>query len=209
MSYRRFSTNLAVVILVAAVYFGAAKLGLALAFVNASASAVWPPTGVAIAALLLLGSRAWPGIFIGAFIANLTTAGMVATSLAIAAGNTLEGVAGAWLVWRYANGLGAFTRAADVFRFMLLAGLLAPIISATIGVSSLGLGGLMPWDAFGAVWLTWWLGDVVGAAVVAPFIVLWGRWQDWRALIPRAAPPGGRQWLEAALLLLTLLLIGW
>jgi two-component system sensor kinase FixL len=208
MSYRRFSTNLAIVTFVATVYFGAAKLGLALAFVNASASAVWPPTGVAIAALLLLGPWAWPGIFIGAFIANLTTAGTVATSLAIAAGNTMEGVAGAWLVWRYANGLDAFTRAADVFRFVLLAGLLAPIISATIGVSSLGLGGLMPWGAFGAVWLTWWLGDVVGAVLVVPFFVLWGRQQDWRALIPRAAPPGGRQWLEAALLLLTMLLVG-
>src|SRR3982751_7127398 len=139
MSYRRFLTHLAIVTLVAAVYFGAARLGLALAFVNASASAVWPPTGVAIAALLLLGSRAWPGVFIGAFIANLTTAGTVATSLAIAAGNTLEGIAGAWLARRYANGLNAFTRTANVFRFVLLAGLLAPTISATIGVSSLGL----------------------------------------------------------------------
>src|SRR3954467_12615837 len=202
MSYRRFLTHLAIVTLVAAVYFGAAKLGLALAFVNASASAVWPPTGVAIAALLLLRPQAWPGVLIGAFIANLTTTGTVAASLTIAAGNALEGLAGAWLARRYANGLDAFTRTADVVRFVLLAGLLAPVISATIGISSLGLGGLMPWDAFGAVWLTWWLGDVVGAAVVAPFIVLWGRWQDWRALIPRAAPPGGRQWLEAALLLL-------
>jgi two-component system sensor kinase FixL len=208
MNYRQFLTNLVIVTLVAAVYFGAAKLGLALAFVNASASAVWPPTGVAIAALLLLGPRAWPGVFIGAFIANLTTTGTVATSLTIAAGNTLEGAAGAWLVQRYANGLDAFTHTATVFRFVLLAGLLAPIISATIGVSSLGLGGLMPWGTFGAVWQTWWLGDVVGAVVVAPFIVLWGRWQDWRALIPRAVPPGGRQWLEAALLLLTLLVVG-
>jgi PAS domain S-box-containing protein len=208
MSSRQFLNNLAVATLVATVYLGAAKLGLALAFVNASTSPVWPPTGVAIAALLLLGPRAWPGIFIGAFIANLTTAGTLATSLAIAAGNTLEGVAGAWLARRYANGLDAFMRATDVFRFVLLAALLAPIISATIGVSSLGLGGLMSWDAFGAVWLTWWLGDAVGAMIVAPFLVLWGQGQGWRALIQRAAPPGGRTWLEAALLVLMLLLVG-
>jgi PAS domain S-box-containing protein len=208
MSSRRSLAHLAIVILVAAVYFGAAKLGLALAFVNASASAVWPPTGVAIAALLLLGPQAWPGIFIGAFIANLSTAGTVATALAIAAGNTLEGVAGAWLARRYANGLHAFSRAADVFRFVLLAGLLAPIISATIGVSSLGLGGLMPWGAFGAVWLTWWLGDAVGAVVVAPFVILWGRCQDWRTLRAHGASPGRREWLEAMLLVLTLLLVG-
>src|SRR5690242_7112712 len=100
MSYRRFLTHLATQALVAAVYFGAARLGLALAFVNASASAVWPPTGVAIAALLLVGPQAWPGIFIGAFIANFTTAGTLTTSLIIASGNTLEGIAGAWLARR-------------------------------------------------------------------------------------------------------------
>ncbi|MGQ0549118.1 MAG: MASE1 domain-containing protein [Armatimonadota bacterium] len=79
--------------ILAAVYFVAARAGLKLAFVNASATAVWPRTGIALAALLLFGFRAWPGIFLGAFLANLTTAGTVATSLAIAGGGTL------WKAW--------------------------------------------------------------------------------------------------------------
>lgn len=156
-----------------AVYFGAGKLGLSFAAVNSSASAVWPPTGIALAALLLFGYRVWPAIFIGAFFVNLTTAGTVLTSLGIAAGNTLEGVAGAYLVNRYAGGRGAFWRAQNIFRFATLAGLVATTISATVGVTSLALGGFATWPQFGSVWLTWWLGDVVGAITIAPLVMLW------------------------------------
>ena len=85
-------------LVLAAVYFAAAKLGLMLAFVHASATAVWPPTGIALASMLLLGPRVWPAILLGAFLANVTTAGNLWTSLGIATGNTLEGVLGAWLV---------------------------------------------------------------------------------------------------------------
>src|SRR5436190_24345601 len=107
--------------LIAAVYFVAGKLGLTLAFVNASATAVWPPTGIALAAFLLLGYRVWPGIFLGAFLANLATAGTAATSLGIASGNTLEGLAGALLVDRFAGGAAFFNRPQDVFKFTALA----------------------------------------------------------------------------------------
>src|SRR5216117_3671214 len=155
-------------------YFVAGKLGLSLAFVNASASAVWPPTGIALAATLLLGYRVWPAILLGAFLVNATTAGSVWTSLAIASGNTLEGLVGAWLVTRFANGRNAFSRAPDIFAFAALAGFLSTTVSATIGVTSLSLGGYASWDRFGAIWLTWWLGDVAGALVVAPVLILWG-----------------------------------
>ena len=93
---RRLPTFLAIVV-VAIVYFIAGKLGLKLAFLNASASPVWPPAGIALAALILLGYRAWPAIFLAAFLVNLTTAGNIETSLGIAAGNTLEAVCGAWV----------------------------------------------------------------------------------------------------------------
>ena len=106
----------------ALLYFGAGKLGLHLAFVNASASAVWPPTGLAIGGLLILGLRAWPAVFLGAFLVNVTTAGTVPSSLGIAVGNTLEGVCGAWLVSRFAHGRHAFDRVPDVLKFALLAG---------------------------------------------------------------------------------------
>src|SRR5258705_12844208 len=101
MMLPRLSVTQAVGAVLTLVYRGAGKLGLMLAFVHASATAVWPPTGIALVALLMLGPRVWPAIFLGAFIVNITTAGSVATSIGIAAGNTLEGVGGADLVRRF------------------------------------------------------------------------------------------------------------
>src|SRR4051812_13203983 len=100
----------------AAVYFVAGKLSLKLAFLNASASPVWPPSGIAIAALLLFGYRLWPGIFVGAFFVNLFTAGNIVSSMGIAAGNTLESLVAVWLIYQVASGLRAFDHAYDVFR---------------------------------------------------------------------------------------------
>jgi integral membrane sensor domain MASE1 len=108
-----FYKKLLMVISLAGVYFVAGKLGLMLAFVNPSASPVWPPTGIALAALLLMGYRVWPGIFLGAFLVNVTTAGTIATSSGIAIGNTLEGLLGAYLVNRFANGPKVFDRAQE------------------------------------------------------------------------------------------------
>jgi len=118
-----WGTTPVVILGLAALYFLAGKLGLLLAFVHASATAVWPPTGIALAAFLLLGYRVWPGIFLGAFLVNLTTAGSLATTLSIATGNTLEGLAGAYLVNRWAHGVHAFDRPPDVFKFAALAAL--------------------------------------------------------------------------------------
>ena len=110
-----------VILVLAAVYVVAAKLGLMLAFVHASATAVWPPTGITLAALLILGYRVWPGIFLGAFLANLLTAGSMMTSLGIATGNTLEGLdrsvgwdgaSPAWVLCR----LAAYERPRNRFR---------------------------------------------------------------------------------------------
>ena len=181
-------------------YVLAGKLGLSLASVHASASPVWPPTGVALAAFLTLGYRMWPAIFAGAFVVNITTAGSVPTSVAISLGNTLEGALGAYLVTRYANGAHAFDHAQDVFKFAALAGLAASVVSATIGVGSLALGGYAPWTDFDGIWLTWWLGDATGGLIFAPLLVLLVR--DWGA-----GPTRGRL-LEAAALWLTTTLVG-
>ena len=164
-------------------YVLAGKVGLQFAFVHASASPLWPPTGIALAALLLGGSRLWPAIFLGAFLVNVTTAGSIATSLGIAAGNTLEALAGAWLVRRWANGVDAFTSPRSIFVFALTAGLGATAISATIGVTTLAAFGYAPWPSFGTIWVTWWLGDAAGALVLAPFLIVWvngPRWEDVR-----------------------------
>jgi PAS domain S-box-containing protein len=166
-------TNTAMSLGLAVVYFLSGKLGLSLAFLNASATAVWPPAGIALAALLLFGYRVWPGIFVGAFLVNVTTAGSVATSIGIAVGNTLEALVGAGLVQRFAHGRHAFDRPQDIFKYVFLAALFSTAISATFGVTSLTLGGFASWDQYGPVWLTWWLGDMVSDLIVAPLIFLW------------------------------------
>src|SRR6266705_369978 len=171
MQSRAFS-GLLVIGLLTLVYFIAGKLGLMLASLHASASPVWPPAGIALAALLLLGYRAWPAIFVGAFLVNVTTAGNVATSLAVASGNTLEAVCGAWLVNRFAGGTTVFDRPQGVFKFALAA-VVSTIISPAFGVTSLALAGFADWANYGAIWLTWWLGDTTGDLLIAPSIILW------------------------------------
>jgi PAS domain S-box-containing protein len=178
MQSRAFS-GLLVIGLLTLVYFIAGKFGLMLASLHESASPVWPVAGIALAALLVLGYRAWPAIIVGAFLVNVTTAGNVATSLAIASGNTLEAVCGAWLVNRFAGGTTAFDRPQGVVKFALAAAV-STIISPVFGVTSLALGGFADWANFGAIWLTWWLGDTTGDLLIAPLIILWSIPSKWR-----------------------------
>jgi signal transduction histidine kinase len=160
------------------VYVAVGKLSLMLAFLHPSASPVWPPTGLALALLLLFGMRFWPAILIGAFLVNATTEGSIATSMAIACGNTLEAVIGAFLVEQFAGGARAFERVNGVLAFAFLAGVVSTIVSATIGVMALVLGRFAPPANVIPMLLTWWLGDAVGALVVAPLLILW--YQDFR-----------------------------
>jgi len=185
MSQQRLVRSALVALAVTAAYFAAGRFGLSLAYFHKSASAVWPPTGIALAALLLFGPALWPAIFVGAFLVNVTTSGAVATSLAIAAGNTLEAVAGAWLVRRFARGVRAYDRPSTVFRAALLGGLVATTISPTIGVVALDLAHHTP-SPF-RTWFTWWLGDATGALVVAPLLILWARPPHFRWTSRRVA----------------------
>ena len=182
------------------VYSAAGKLGLSLAFVHASATAVWPPTGIALAALLVLGPAMWPAIFLGAFLVNVTTAGSIASSLGIAAGNTLEAVLGFWLVQRWAGGRYVFMHARSFFAFALLAGGVATAVGATLGVTSLALTGYASWPRFAEIWLTWWLGDMAGELVVTPVVFLWAT--DPRKPQTRLAA------LELALVLASVVIVG-
>lgn len=179
-------TGLLKIIVVAGIYFWAARLGLSTAFEDTNACPVWPPAGVALAAILLLGYRIWPGIAIGAFFANVVVftnngqpvGATTLMSCLISSGNTLEAVCGAFLIRRFVGLRSPFDRAYDVFKFIVFAAVIASTVSATIGVFSLYVGGIATWAGFGYVWLTWWVGDAVGALVVAPALVVWTL-QDW------------------------------
>ena len=187
--------ELAKIVGLAALYFLGGKLGLSLATLHLQTSAFWPPTGISLAALLLFGYRLWPGVAIGALLVNLTSpTGALASSLAIAVGNTLEALLGAYLVNRFANGSRALERARDFFKLVALAAMGSTTVSATIGATSICLSDSGGFGSFFDFWLTWWLGDLVGDVVMAPLALLW-----WHS--PRFSR-GPAQWAEVGLSLL-------
>lgn len=165
---------------VALAYLATAELGFLLALEQTNATAVWPPTGIALAACLIFGYHVWPGIFLGAVGANLLvlsappllSLATVPISCATAAGNTLEAVVGAYLVKRFMKGTHPLDRIQDASCFILLGALASPVISATIGTASFSVYGA-DWSRSGPMWLTWWLGDAVGALVFAPLLIAW------------------------------------
>lgn len=170
---------------VAGAYFAGGKAGLLLAGSNASVSAVWPPTGIAIAALLLGGPELWPAVFAGAFFVNLTTTWDIGSTLGIASGNTLEALLGSYFAHRFASGRRFLDRPRSVFVFAILSGLVATAVAATIGSTSLTLAHLSPPRDFVSIWVPWWLGDAVGAIEITPLIlaVAWRASQD-RSVLP-------------------------
>jgi integral membrane sensor domain MASE1 len=145
--------------------------GLHLASFHPSATPVWAPTGIALSAFLLLGRRIWPAIFLGALAINFPVSG-VSISLVIAIGNTVEGLLGSYLVRRFAGGLRAFDHPETIFRFVIVAAVLSTIISPSLGVTSLAVGGYTEWSDYRLIWSIWWLGGAVGNVVVAPLILL-------------------------------------
>jgi len=173
IDFRRGISYAGGLVSIGVIYFALAKGGLALASIHPSATPIWPPTGLALAAVLLWGYRSWPAIFTAAVIANATTAGSVATAIAIATGNSLEAVVGAYLINRWSSGCNTFSTPNSVAKFALICFVIATPISASIGLTSLAIAGYIEQTNFANAWVTWWLGDVTGALVIAPVIVLW------------------------------------
>jgi signal transduction histidine kinase/integral membrane sensor domain MASE1/CheY-like chemotaxis protein len=171
-TFRRGLNYIAGLIGIGLAYFVLAKSGLALALINPSASSVWPPTGFALAAIVLWGYRAWPAIFLAAMIANATAAGSIGTAISIATGNSLEALVGAALINAWSNGRDTFSTSNTVAKFAVICVVLATPISATVGTTSLAIAGHAEWANFANIWLTWWLGDMISALVVTPVVVL-------------------------------------
>lgn len=173
-------------LLLFAAYFGAAALGLALAFPGTNASPFWPPTALALALLYRFGSRLWPIILTGAFAINfafMLRAGMAlvpaaAASSCVGVGNMLEAWIGVRLLRRVAGAQFPFAGVRGLSGFFLAA-MLAPGISATIGVTSSRMAGLGGSASYLQNWLTWWIGDTSGALTMAPILMEMLR-KPWR-----------------------------
>jgi PAS domain S-box-containing protein len=162
--------GVAIAAAVIAAYVVFARLGFAVAFVDERVTTVWAPTGISIATLLLLGLRFSPAIWLGALIANSGPDGPFWMAPAIATGNTLEAVAATWALRRLRIDV-SLCRIVDVLALTAIGAGLAPMVSATIGAIALGAAGVQRWDLFATLWFDWWLGDALGALVVAPAIL--------------------------------------
>jgi integral membrane sensor domain MASE1 len=202
--------SLGLTLFLAGVYVATARLGLTMALPpEAKATAVWPPSGIAFAAVMLVGRCAGPGIWLGAFLANfwdyfaatnkLPLATHVLLSSGIAVGSTVQALLGGWLVQRWIGGPGILDRTRSAFRFMGIA-LLVCLVASTTGVTTMCLVGYAPWAHYSFNWRTWWVGDTIGILVGTPLVLVWSR-------PPRLA---GKAWLvaEAGLLWLVLLVLG-
>ena len=170
-------------------YVAGAALGFRAASIAEQVTTVWPPTGVAIAALLLFGRRFWPAVWVGAFAANATTSAPLWTAVAIATGNTLEAVAASWALSRVRGFDLAMRRTRDAVAFTVAAGVVTPLIAATIGASALCAAGVQPWSTYWSLWSDWVIGDALGALVIAPVFLTLSRTprRDVRAQLPEAA----------------------
>ena len=161
------------VCLLAIAYFALAKLGISLGSMAGNVTPVWPPSGLAVAVLVLFGYRLWPGVFLGALLVNGISPVPFGSALGIASGNTMEAVVGTYLLLRWARFHPVMDRLRDVVALGGLAAGVAPVVAATAGVTSLMLGGVVGPGAMLATWRLWWVGDAVGIIVIAPLLFVW------------------------------------
>src|SRR5262245_28752897 len=160
--------------LLAALYTLVGRVGLSMAPVGGFATVVWPPSGIALAALVLYGKVLWPGVFLGALFVNLWIGAPLGVALGIATGNTLEPVLGAWALSRVHGFDPSLGRLKDVIALVALPACVTTAVSATIGAMSLELGGKIEPGEFREVWQAWWIGDMIGDLLVAPLLLTWG-----------------------------------
>ncbi len=182
-------------------YLSTAKIGLTLNAIGGFATLVWPPTGIALAALLLWGYRYWPGIAAAALLVNLWAGAPLPVACGIALGNTLEAVAGAWLMHRVGFKK-PLCNLREVLALVVFAALLSTLLSASIGVLSLRWGGLLPVSALLPTWRAWWIGDMLGDLVIAPLFLILAAGHPFRL-------PSFKVLLEITALVCALVIINW
>ncbi|HEU5357806.1 MAG TPA: MASE1 domain-containing protein [Gemmatimonadales bacterium] len=164
-------------------YIVGARLGQFTAIAPGNVSALWAPSGIAVAAIALFGTRVWPGIWLGSFAYNfgffhggiaIDPSAAMGVAIGIATGSTLMAVAGRYAVQLIQGPVPTVDSPRDALLWTLVAGFLAALISATVGTTMLSLGGILPLAA-PVVWRTWWLGDATGVVLIAPVVILWAQ----------------------------------
>lgn len=174
------------ILVVAIIYFFTSKMGLSFYALSGFVTLIWPPTGVALAVLLLYGVELWPGIALGTFAANFLISGSIPIAMGIAFGNTIESIVGVYVLRRFINFDYSLEHLRDSLGFIFVA-LSLPIISATMGILTLLAAGVLTSDMVGPAWITWWIGDVLGTLTVTPFLVCWlARPFFWKSMSVRA-----------------------
>ncbi len=153
-----------------AAYFIAGEFGLAVPFTSGNVSPVWPPSGIALAAVLLWGYRVWPGIAAAAFLVNFLTPIPPIAAVGIAVGNTSSALLAGYLLNRISGFQRALTRLRDVLGLTFTA-IASPTLASSLGVTTLAVAGVRPWFGIGRAWLVWWLGDAMGILVVTPLVL--------------------------------------
>ncbi len=167
----------------AVVYYFAARLSLRLALVRDQVTPIWPPTGIAVAGMLLFGRRMWPGIAVSAFLVNLPIGPTALAAASIAAGNTAAPLVAVSLL-RVTGFRPDLQRLRDAMAIVFLGALLGMTVSATAGTSTLLLSDAIPQMAFLATWLVWWAGDAMGVLVFAPLLLTLARWRPRGKTVP-------------------------
>lgn len=167
--YVSYFTQIAIL---AGLYFFTGKFGLTFDAASGFATLVWPPTGIALSALLLFGYKLWPGIAIGAFLVNFLTGAPFLAALGISIGNTLEAIFGAYLL-KKARFQKSLERLRDVIFLIVLAACISTLISASIGVTSLFFAGIVSFSTIAPTWISWWIGDMLGNLIIAPVFLVW------------------------------------
>ncbi len=192
------------ILIVALAYAASARLGLLLAIPPGYATAVWPASGVALAAVLLWGYRTMPGVVLGSFLVNISTSWESGTTalllrslglaLCIGCGAGTQALLGAWIIRRGGDGFrNIFVGEHEIIRILMLGGPVSCVVSASVGVASLWSMGLIPTDNLPFNWLTWWVGDSIGVLIFMPLICAWSlrpREQWRRQQIALSVPMG-------------------
>ncbi len=169
---RKYYSDLKIAALIMTGYFLLAYLGLSHSALANFVSVVWLPSGVAMASLIVFGLRFWPAVFLAAFLINYYYGATLIMAFLMGFGNSMESLMGAYLCFRFSNFEKSLDNVRDVLSFFTWGALIATTISATIGVFSLWIGGVVDTGGMSYAWLTWWIGDAAGVLTVGPAIIV-------------------------------------